>query len=132
MARLGLEALVLDLVILYTAPGLDLLRIDPIRGVPMLQRKLDRFLQEQRPVWIYLRDQQCWVEDALVVEIQGDLVTLRHEDDDDDQRSSWELSVRLDSIGAVSTRLASVSRSSGADDIVTTGDCPEAERLGSP
>lgn len=98
----------------------------------MLQRKLDRFLQEQRPVWIYLRDQQCWIEDALVVEIQGDLVTLRHEDDDEDELSSWELSVRLDSIGAVSTRLASVSRSSGADDIVTTGDCPEAERLGSP
>ncbi|MCX5969257.1 MAG: hypothetical protein NTV57_16825 [Cyanobacteria bacterium] len=98
----------------------------------MLQRKLDRFLQEQRPVWIYLRDQQCWIEDALVVEIQGDLVTLRHEDDDEDELSSWELSVRLDSIGAVSTRLASVSRSASPDDIVTTGDCPEAERLGSP
>ncbi len=98
----------------------------------MLQRKLDRFLQEQRPVWIYLRDQQCWIEDALVVEIQGDLVTLRHEDDDEDELSSWELSVRLDSIGAVSTRLASVSRSTSPDDIVTTGDCPEAERLGSP
>jgi len=35
----------------------------------MLQRKLDRFLQEQRPVWIYLRDQQCWIEDALIVAI---------------------------------------------------------------
>ena len=98
----------------------------------MLQRKLDRFLHEQRPVWIYLRDQQCWIEDALVVEIQGDLVTLRHEDDDEDELSSWELSVRLDSIGAVSTRLASVSRSSSPDDLATTGDCPEAERLGSP
>jgi hypothetical protein len=107
-------------------------RIDPIRGVPMLQRKLDRFLQEQRPVWIYLRDQQCWIEDALVVEILGDLVTVRHEDDDEEERSSWELSVRLESIGAVSTRLASVSRSASSDDIATTGDCPEAERLSSP
>jgi hypothetical protein len=119
-------------VILHTALGPDLFRINPIRGVPMLHRKLDRFLQEQRPVWVYLRDQQCWIEDALVVEIVGDMVTLRHEDDDEDELSSWELSVRLDSIGAVSTRLASVSRSSGPDDIVTTGDCPEAERLGSP
>ena len=98
----------------------------------MLQRKLDRFLQEQRPVWIYLRDQQCWIEDALVVEILGDLVTLRHEDDDDEERSSWELSVRLESIGAVSTRLASVNRSAASEDIATTGDCPEAERLSSP
>lgn len=98
----------------------------------MLQRKLDRFLQEQRPVWIYLRDQQCWIEDALIVEILGDLVTLRHEDDDDEERSSWELSVRLESIGAVSTRLATVNRSAGSDDIATTGDCPEAERLSSP
>jgi hypothetical protein len=112
-------------------PGI-LRRIDPIRGVPMLQRKLDRFLQEQRPVWIYLRDQQCWIEDALIVEILGDLVTLRHEDDDDEERSSWELSVRLESIGAVSTRLASVNRSAASEDIATTGDCPEAERLGSP
>jgi len=97
----------------------------------MLQRKLDRFFQEQRPVWVYLQDQQCWIEDALIVEIVGDMVTLRHEDDDEDECSSWELSVRLSSIGAVSTRLSSVSRSLGCDDIVTTGDCPEAERLGS-
>jgi hypothetical protein len=110
----------------------DLRRIDPIRGVPMLQRKLERFLQEQRPVWIYLRDQQCWIEDALVVEILGDLITVRHEDDDEDECSSWELSVRLESIGAVSTRLASVSRSASGDDLATTGDCPEAERLSSP
>jgi len=38
--------------------------------------------------------------------------------------------VRLESIGAVSTRLAFVSRSTEMDDIPTTGDCPEAERLG--
>jgi hypothetical protein len=111
---------------------IDLPRIDPIRGVLMLHRKLDRFLSEQRPVWVYLRDQQCWIEDAVVVEIEGDLVTLRHEEDDDDECRSWELCVRLDSIGAVSTRLSTVSRSASVDDIPTTGDCPEAERLGSP
>jgi hypothetical protein len=95
----------------------------------MLQDKLDRFFQEQRPVWIYLQDQQCWIEDALIVEIVGDMITLRHEDDDEDECSSWELSVRLSSIGAVSTRLAYVCRSGSPDDVITSEDCPEAERL---
>jgi hypothetical protein len=37
--------------------------------------------------------------------------------------------VRLDSIGAVSTRLAYFSRSADAEDIEVTGDCPESEQL---
>jgi hypothetical protein len=98
----------------------------------MLQRKLDKFCAEQRPVWVFLRDQQRWIEEALVVEVQGDLVTLRYDDADDDELHSWEESVRLDSIGAVSTRLSCVSRSLSADDVLTTGDCPDAERLGQP
>ena len=98
----------------------------------MLQRKLDHFCAEQRPVWVFLRDQQRWIEQALVVEVQGDLVTLRYDDADEDELHSWEESVRLDSIGAVSTRLSRVSRSLSAEDVVTTGDCPDAERLGQP
>ena len=98
----------------------------------MLHRKLYQFCAEQRPVWVFLRDQQRWIEEATVVEIEGDLVTLRYHAEDDEETHSWEESVRLDSIGAVSTRLARVSRSAGADDIATTGDCPEAERLGRP
>jgi hypothetical protein len=98
----------------------------------MLHRKLERFRLEQRPVWIYLLDQQRWIERALVVEIEGDLVTLRYDDEDGDDRHSWEESVRLASIGAVSTRLACVSRLTNADDLPVTGDFPEAERLGSP
>ena len=43
----------------------------------MLQRKLYRFQCEQRPIWVFLRDQQRWIEEALVVELEGDLVTLR-------------------------------------------------------
>jgi hypothetical protein len=39
--------------------------------------------------------------------------------------------VRLESIGAVSTRLAYVCRSTQVDELITTGDCPEAERMGS-
>ncbi len=107
-------------------------RIRVIRGVTMLHRKLDRFRLEQRPVWIYLLDQQRWIERAQVAEIEGDLVTLRYDDEDGDERHRWEESVRLASIGAVSTRLASLSRSADADDLPTTGDCPEAERLGLP
>ena len=94
----------------------------------MLQRKLDQFCAEQRPVWVFLRDQQRWIEEALIVEIEGDLVTLRYDAEDDDESHSWDESVRLDSIGAVSTRLSFVSRAPG-DDLPTAEDCPEAERL---
>lgn len=94
----------------------------------MLHRKLDQYCSEQRPVWVFLRDQQRWIERALVVAVEADMVTFRYDDEDADCRHSWEESVRLDSIGAVSTRLACVSRS--AEDLPTTGDCPEAERLG--
>ena len=96
----------------------------------MLHRKLYQFCAEQRPVWVFLRDQQRWIEEATVVEVEGDLVTLRYDAEDDDETHSWEESVRLDSIGAVSTRLSRVSRSLSADDLPTTGDCPDAERLG--
>ena len=43
----------------------------------MLHRKLYQFCAEQRPVWVFLRDQQRWIEEATVVEVEGDLVTLR-------------------------------------------------------
>jgi hypothetical protein len=94
----------------------------------MLQRKLYRFQCEQRPIWVFLRDQQRWIEEALVVELEGDLVTLRYDAEDDDELHSWEECVRLDSIGAVSTRLSYVSRTPG-EDLLTADDCPEAERL---
>ncbi|MFM7550697.1 MAG: DUF6679 family protein [Cyanobacteriota bacterium] len=97
----------------------------------MLHRKLYQFCAEKRPVWVFLRDQQRWIEEATVVEIEGDLVTLRYEADDDDEHHSWEESVRLDSIGAVSTRLSYVCRSTSADELAITGECPEAERLSS-
>jgi hypothetical protein len=95
----------------------------------MLHRKLYRFCCEKRPVWVFLRDQQRWIEQALVVELEGDLVTLRYDAEDDDELHSWEESVRLDSIGAVSTRLAFFSRSALAEDLETAEDCPESEQL---
>jgi hypothetical protein len=97
----------------------------------MLHRKLYQFCAEKRPVWVFLRDQQRWIEEATVVEIEGDLVTLRYDAEDDDELHSWEESVRLDSIGAVSTRLSYVCRSISVDELATTGECPEAERLSS-
>ncbi len=95
----------------------------------MLQRKLYRFQCEQRPSWVFLRDQQRWIEEAKVVELDGDLVTLRYDAEDDDELHSWEECVRLDLIGAVSTRLAYFSRSTEADDIEVTCDCPVSEQL---
>lgn len=98
----------------------------------MLHRKLYQFCAEKRPVWVFLRDQQRWIEEATVVDIEGDLVTLRYEAEDDDELHSWEESVRLDSIGAVSTRLSYVCRTTSADELAITGECPEAERLSQP
>jgi hypothetical protein len=118
--------------VIDTATPADLPRIDPIGVATMLHRRLDQLLADKRPVWVFLSDQQCWIEEALVTAIEGDLVTFRYEEHDEEGLQSWEISVRLSSIGAVSTRLASVSRSTSAEEIVTTGECPEAERLGSP
>jgi hypothetical protein len=98
----------------------------------MLSRKLDRCAAEQRPVWIYLRDQRRWIEEALVVEQSHGAVTLRYHETDGEEHHSWEETVLLESIGAVSLRLASVSASPEAEELATTSDCPEAERLGQP
>ena len=98
----------------------------------MLLQKLNQYYSEERPVWVFLRDQQRWIEEALVIEIKDDVVTLRYDDEEEDERQTWEESVRLDSIGAVSIRVAYVNRVATAEDLATTGDCPETERLGSP
>ena len=45
----------------------------------MLQRKLYQFCTEQRPVWVFLRDQQRWIERAVITELEGDCVTLRYD-----------------------------------------------------
>lgn len=97
----------------------------------MLQRKLYQFSAEQRPVWVFLRDQQRWIEQAKILEIEGDCVTLRYDAEEDDELHSWEEIVRIDSIGAVSTRLAFFSRSAASEDLIVAeqGECPEAEQL---
>ena len=74
-----------------------------------------------------MRDQQRWIERARIIDIEGDLVTLRYETDEEDEVCSWEEMVRLESIGAVTQKLASVPR--GNIEPLITEDCPEAERI---
>nr|WP_243146972.1 DUF6679 family protein [Scytonema sp. UIC 10036] len=74
-----------------------------------------------------MRDQQRWIERARIIDIEGDLVTLRYETEEEDEICSWEEMVRLESIGAVTQKLASVPR--GNVEPLLTEDCPEAERI---
>ena len=74
-----------------------------------------------------MRDQQRWIERARIIDIEGDLVTLRYETEEEEEVCSWEEMVRLESIGAVTQKLASVSRGNTAP--LVSEDCPEAERI---
>ena len=93
----------------------------------MLHRKIYQLCSDGREVWIFLRDQQRWIERARIIDIEGDLVTLRYETEEEDEVCSWEEMVRLESIGAVTQKLASVPR--GNVEPLMTEDGPEAERI---
>ena len=93
----------------------------------MLHRKIYQLYQDGREVCLFLRDQQRWIENGTLVDFEGDLVTIRYEIEDEEEISSWEEMVRLDSIGAVTRKLASVPKSS--IDILVSEDCPEAEQI---
>ena len=93
----------------------------------MLHRKIYQLCCDGREVCVFLRDQQRWIERARILDIEGDLVTLRYETDEEDEVCSWEEMVRLESIGAISQKLASVSRVN--PEILISDDCPEAEQL---
>ncbi len=96
----------------------------------MLHRKIYQFCADNREVCIFLRDQQRWIEAARIIDLEGDLVTIRYEIEDDDEISSWEEMVRLESIGSVSQKLASVSRVNF--ELTIADDCPEAEQIHPP
>jgi len=93
----------------------------------MLHRKIYQLCCEGKEVWIFLRDQQRWLERATILDIEGDLVTVRYETDEEDEICSWEELIRLESIGSVMQRLATVPR--GEFDFPVSEDCPENERL---
>ncbi|HIK38660.1 MAG: hypothetical protein NZ901_05465 [Geminocystis sp.] len=94
----------------------------------MLDRKIYQLYKEGCEVSIFLRDQQRWIEDARITGIEGDIVTIRYEMEEDYENSSWEEIVRLESIGAISRKLSSVPRGYYGD-IPVSEDCPEAEQI---
>ncbi len=96
----------------------------------MLHRKIYQLSQDGREVCIFLRDQQRWIDNARIIDLEGDLVTIRYEIEEEDELSSWEEMVRVESIGAITQKLASVSRYNY--DIVVSDDCPEAEQIFPP
>jgi len=69
--------------------------------------------------YVFLRDQR-WIERAH----HRYRRLLRYETEEEDEMCSWEM-VRLESIGAVTQKLASVPR--GRTPV--SDDCPEAERI---
>lgn len=93
----------------------------------MLDRKIYQFLKDGREVSIFLRDQQRWIEDAHIIALEADVVTIRYETEDDEEISSWEEMFRLESIGSVTQKLASVSKIHS--EIFVADDCPEAEQI---
>ncbi|NMF83424.1 MAG: hypothetical protein EA342_13935 [Leptolyngbya sp. LCM1.Bin17] len=93
----------------------------------MLSRKIYQLCCDGREVWIFLRDQQRWIERARILDIEGDLVTLRYETEEDDEICSWEEMVRLESIGTITQRLAVVPR--GNVELNIAEDCPEPEQI---
>ncbi|MEM8719385.1 MAG: DUF6679 family protein [Cyanobacteria bacterium P01_G01_bin.39] len=93
----------------------------------MLHRKIYQLCQDGHEVCVFLRDQQRWIESSRIVDFEGDIVTIRYEIEEEEEISSWEEMVRLESIGAVTKKLASVSKISS--EISVSDDCPEAEQI---
>ena len=91
----------------------------------MLHRKIYQLCCDEREVWIFLRDQQRWIERARILDIEGDLVTVRFEADEEDEVCAWEELIRLDSIGSISQKISTVSRIEG-EPVIVSDDCPEA------
>ncbi|MBE9078696.1 hypothetical protein IQ241_15570 [Romeria aff. gracilis LEGE 07310] len=96
----------------------------------MLHRKIYQLSCDRRDVYIFLRDQQRWIGPATILEVEGDLVTLRCEEEDEDETSSWEEIIRIESIGSIRRQLATVPK--GPGEIFLTEDCPLFEKLPDP
>ena len=50
----------------------------------MLHRKIYKFCTDGQEVCIFLRDQQRWLDKAHIVSLEGDLVTIRYETEEED------------------------------------------------
>ncbi|PZD71103.1 hypothetical protein C1752_08306 [Acaryochloris thomasi RCC1774] len=93
----------------------------------MLSRKIYQLHTDGQDVWIFLRDQQRWLERARIIDVEGDLLTLRYETEEEDEICSWEEIIRIESVGAITRKLASVPK--GEADLLVSEDCPEAEQI---
>jgi hypothetical protein len=93
----------------------------------MLHRKICQLCSDGREVSIFIVDQQRWIERARIIDIEGDLVTIRYEMEEDDEISAWEEMVRLGSIGSIGQKLSSVHRRT--TEPLVSEDCPEAEQI---
>ncbi|NEQ53849.1 MAG: hypothetical protein F6K11_27585 [Leptolyngbya sp. SIO3F4] len=93
----------------------------------MLHRKIYQLSCDGREVWVFLRDQHRWIERAKILNIEGDLVTLRYETEEDDECCAWEEMVRLESIGSIQQKLATVPK--GDTEIAISDDCPTSEQI---
>jgi hypothetical protein len=96
----------------------------------MLHRKIYQLYSDGHEVCIFLRDQQRWLDRARITDIEGDLVTIRYETDEEDEICAWEEMVRLESIGSIQRKIASVPK--GDVEPVVSEDCPDAERIHNP
>ena len=93
----------------------------------MLHRKIYQLCNDGRQVSIFLRDQQRWIDNAHIISLEGDLVTIRYEEETDEEMCSWEEMVRLESIGAVSQKMASVSKIN--HELTISEECPDSEQI---
>ncbi|MCM1984120.1 DUF6679 family protein [Lyngbya confervoides] len=96
----------------------------------MLHRKIYQLYSDGQEVCLFLRDQQRWIERAKITDIEGDLVTVRYESDEEDELCAWEEMIRLESIGSIQRKLAAVPR--GNIEPLVSEDCPEVERFPNP
>ena len=83
----------------------------------MMHHKIYQLHKKGYEVLICFRDQQRWLEQAHILNIEDGCLTLRYETYEEGETYSWEEVVRLDSISSVIRRLP----------VVTTGNIePEA------
>jgi len=61
----------------------------------LLHRMFYPFFIDVQEVCIFLRDPHRWIDNARIVDLASDLVTMRYETEEEDEISSWEEMVRL-------------------------------------
>ncbi|NJK35466.1 MAG: hypothetical protein HC919_11230 [Oscillatoriales cyanobacterium SM2_2_1] len=94
----------------------------------MFHRKIYQLCEAKCDVCMFIRDQNRWIDQARIVDIEGDIVTVRYTEEDEDEVRSLEEFFRLESIGSVMQRLSSVPKSPDYE-ILVSDDCPASEQV---